>query len=103
MPPHLLSNSIHPQQIEYSRLHISHTYLSKRKLTYMIQNNYVNGWDDPRLSTLKGMRRRGFTPECIKEFCKQAGISKAEGIIHPKVMNDRKRGRERDLRRILRT
>ncbi len=69
------------RQIEFGRLHMTYTVLSKRYLRQLIEEGYVAGWDDPRLPTLKGMRRRGYTPESIRTFCKRIGISKSEGIV----------------------
>lgn len=71
----------HPQQIEFDRLNLTNTVLSKRKLLGLVQGNYVSGWDDPRMPTLAGMRRRGFTPEAIRNFCASIGVSKTNGII----------------------
>ena len=69
-----------PQQIEMSRLNVSYTITSKRKLLQLVENNVVAGWDDPRMPTIKGMRRRGFTPKSIKDFCAKVGISKRESV-----------------------
>jgi len=66
----------HPRQIEFARINLSHTVLSKRKLNELVSKGYVNGWDDPRMPTLAGMRRRGYPPHSIREFCKRIGISK---------------------------
>jgi glutaminyl-tRNA synthetase len=71
----------HPQQIEFARLNLSHTVLSKRKLRELVEGGYVNGWDDPRMPTLSGMRRRGYTPEAIREFCEVIGVSKANTLV----------------------
>jgi len=71
----------HPQQIEFDRLNLTYTLLSKRKLLQLVQENYVSGWDDPRMPTLSGIRRRGYTPEAIRNFCNSIGISKTNGII----------------------
>jgi len=71
----------HPQQLEFARLNITYTVLSKRKLIKLVQEGYVTGWDDPRMPTLSGMRRRGYTPEAIKEFCKRIGIAKTNSIV----------------------
>ncbi len=71
----------HPQQIEFARLNLSHTVLSKRKLRELVEGGYVNGWDDPRMPTLSGLRRRGYTPEAIREFCNLIGVSKANTIV----------------------
>ena len=58
----------HPQQIEFDRLNLTYTLLSKRKLLALVQNGYVSGWDDPRMPTISGIRRRGYTPEAIRNF-----------------------------------
>jgi glutaminyl-tRNA synthetase len=70
-----------PQQIEFARLNLSHTLLSKRKLNYLVQHGYVNGWDDPRMPTLSGVRRRGYPPEAIRDFCERIGVAKANSTI----------------------
>jgi glutaminyl-tRNA synthetase len=70
----------HPQQIEFDRLNLSDTVLSKRKLLALVQNGSVSGWDDPRMPTLSGLRRRGYTPEAIRQFCNNIGVSKTNGI-----------------------
>ncbi len=71
----------HPRQIEFARLNLSHTVLSKRKLLELVEKKYVNGWDDPRMPTLCGFRRRGYTPSAIRSFCDLIGVSKAESIV----------------------
>jgi len=71
----------HPQQIEFARLNLNYTVMSKRKLLQLVEGNYVSGWDDPRMPTLAGMRRRGYTPNAIKEFMNQIGIAKAESMV----------------------
>jgi glutaminyl-tRNA synthetase len=70
----------HPQQIEFDRLNLTYTVLSKRKLLQLVQKGYVSGWDDPRMPTISGVRRRGFTPEGICNFCRRVGVSKTQGI-----------------------
>lgn len=70
-----------PQQIEFSRLNISYTMMSKRKLLELVQEKKVSGWTDPRMPTISGLRRRGYTPEAIKAFCARVGVSKFEGTI----------------------
>jgi glutaminyl-tRNA synthetase len=67
----------HPQQIEFARLELNYTMLSKRKLLQLVNQKLVDGWDDPRLATLAGLRRRGFTPEAIRDFCSRIGVAKA--------------------------
>ncbi len=71
----------HPQQIEFARLNISFTVLSKRKLRLLVEQNLVTGWDDPRMPTLSGLRRRGYTPESITNFCDKIGVAKRESIV----------------------
>ncbi|HWR50648.1 MAG TPA: glutamine--tRNA ligase/YqeY domain fusion protein [Bryobacteraceae bacterium] len=71
----------HPQQIEFARLNITYTLLSKRKLLQLVQNGHVTGWDDPRMPSISGMRRRGYTPEAIRNFCDRIGVAKFNGII----------------------
>jgi glutaminyl-tRNA synthetase len=66
----------HPQQIEFDRLNLTYTLLSKRKLLLLVQNKLVQGWDDPRMPTISGLRRRGYTPEAIRNFCRRVGVSK---------------------------
>jgi glutaminyl-tRNA synthetase len=70
----------HPQQIEFDRLNLTYTLLSKRKLLALVQNKLVSGWDDPRMPTISGMRRRGYTPEALQNFCGRIGVSKTNGI-----------------------
>ncbi len=71
----------HPQQIEFDRLNLTNTVLSKRKLLLLVQKGIVSGWDDPRMPTLSGMRRRGYTAEAIRTFCGNIGVSKTNGIV----------------------
>ena len=71
----------HPQQIEFARLNLSHTVLSKRKLIRLVQEGYVRGWDDPRMPTISGLRRRGYTPSAIREFCDDVGVGKVKGVV----------------------
>ena len=70
-----------PQQIEFDRLNLTNTMLSKRKLLLLVQKGYVSGWDDPRMPTLSGIRRRGYTPEALRAFCGSIGVSKTNGTI----------------------
>jgi len=69
----------HPYQYEFDRLNLTYTILSKRKLLMLVQNGLVNGWDDPRMPTVSGLRRRGYTPEAIRNFCRRVGVSKTNG------------------------
>ena len=70
-----------PRQYEFSRLNLEYTVMSKRKLNTLVTENLVNGWDDPRMPTISGLRRRGFTPASIREFCKRIGVTKQENMI----------------------
>ena len=76
----------HPQQIEFSRLELHYTVTSKRKLNQLVTQGLVSGWDDPRMPTIHGMRRRGYTPEGIREFTRRIGISKSENVIDMAVL-----------------
>lgn len=78
----------HPQQIEFARLALEYTVVSKRKLAALIEQGAVNGWDDPRMPTLRGMRRRGFTPLSIRQFCDRIGITKKDSWIEMGVLED---------------
>ena len=71
----------HPQQIEFSRLNLTYTVLSKRRLVQLVEGKYVNGWDDPRMPTLSGLRRRGYTPEAIRAFCERIGVAKRDNTV----------------------
>ena len=71
----------HPQQIEFARLNLSHTIMSKRKLLELVEQGHVSGWDDPRMPTLRGMRRRGYTPESIRNFCERVGVAKRDNTV----------------------
>ena len=73
--------SCHSQQIEFARLNLNYTVMSKRKLLQLLEEGHVKGWDDPRLPTLKGLRRRGYTPESIRDFCERIGVAKRDGVI----------------------
>src|SRR5574341_280999 len=70
-----------PRQIEFARLNVSYTVLSKRKLLRLVKEGHVTGWDDPRMPTLSGLRRRGYTPEAIRDFCDRIGVSKKDSIV----------------------
>ena len=76
-----ISIDAHPQQIEFSRLNLQYTVVSKRKLTQLVTEGHVSGWDDPRMSTIAGLRRRGFTPGSIREFCERIGVTKADNSV----------------------
>jgi len=71
----------HPQQIEFARLNLSYTIISKRKLLELVNQGHVSGWDDPRMPTISGLRRRGYTPESIQDFCNRIGVAKRESIV----------------------
>ena len=71
----------HPQQIEFARLNLTYTLMSKRRLLELVKEGHVRGWDDPRMPTLSGIRRRGYTPEAIRNFCKRIGVAKVEGVV----------------------
>ncbi len=71
----------HPQQIEFARLNLAYTVLSKRRLIRLVNEGYVDGWDDPRMPTISGLRRRGFTPESIRSFCERIGVGKSESLV----------------------
>jgi glutaminyl-tRNA synthetase len=74
-------NIYHPQQIEFARLNLSHTVMSKRKLLELVEEGYVSGWDDPRMPTISSLRRRGFTPRSIRNFCERIGLAKRDSMI----------------------
>ena len=76
-----IDSEIKPKRIEFSRLNLDHTVMSKRKLKLLVDDKIVNGWDDPRMPTISGLRRRGFTPESIKSFCSKIGVSKSVSTI----------------------
>lgn len=71
----------HPQQIEFARLNLSYTIMSKRKLLQLVEEKYVTGWDDPRMPTISGLRRRGYSPESIRDFAETVGVAKRENVI----------------------
>jgi glutaminyl-tRNA synthetase len=74
-------DAYHPQQIEFARLNLTHTIMSKRKLLRLVKDNYVNGWDDPRMPTLRGLRRRGYTSQAIRKFADMIGVAKANSVV----------------------
>ncbi len=76
-----LKTPAHPQQIEFSRLNVNYTVTSKRKLKQLVDEQLVQGWDDPRMPTISGMRRRGYSPAAIRDFCERVGITKSEGVV----------------------
>jgi len=71
----------HPQQIEFARLNLNYTVMSKRKLLQLVEKELVSGWDDPRMPTLSGLRRRGYTPEAIRDFCERIGVAKSNSVV----------------------
>ena len=71
----------HPQQIEFARLNLSYTVLSKRKLVELVEGGYVSGWNDPRMPTISGLKRRGYTPESIRNFCERIGVARRDSIV----------------------
>ena len=74
-------DAYHPLQIEFARLNLSHTVMSKRKLRQLVEGKYVSGWDDPRMPTISGLRRRGYTPGSIRDFCHRIGVAKANSFV----------------------
>jgi glutaminyl-tRNA synthetase len=78
----------HPRQIEFARLNLTYTVMSKRRLLQLVQENFVSGWNDPRMPTISGLRRRGYTPESIRLFAERIGVSKADSIIDVSVLED---------------
>ncbi len=76
-----LKTPCHPQQIEFARLNLSYTIMSKRKLLQLVEQGLVSGWDDPRMPTLAGLHRRGFTPEAIRDFCDRIGVAKRDSTV----------------------
>ncbi len=84
----VLQTASHPQQIEFSRLNLNYTVMSKRKLLLLVKEKHVHGWDDPRMPTIIGMRRRGFTPASLKNLCDRIGVSKKSGVIDMSILED---------------
>ncbi|EKF7450514.1 glutamine--tRNA ligase, partial [Escherichia coli] len=72
---------VHPRQYEFSRLNLEYTVMSKRKLNLLVTDKHVEGWDDPRMPTISGLRRRGYTAASIREFCKRIGVTKQDNTI----------------------
>ncbi|NOX08509.1 MAG: glutamine--tRNA ligase/YqeY domain fusion protein [Gammaproteobacteria bacterium] len=81
-----ISIECHPQQIEFSRLNLQYTVMSKRKLTKLVAEGYVEGWNDPRMPTIAGLRRRGYTPASIREFCDRVGVTKSDNSVEMGVL-----------------
>ena len=81
-----ISIDCHPQQIEFSRLNLEYTVMSKRKLTALVSDGHVEGWDDPRMPTIAGLRRRGFTPASIRDFCDRIGVTKSDNTVEMGVL-----------------
>jgi len=76
----------HPQQIEFARLNLNYTVMSKRKMLRLVEEGHVKAWDDPRMPTLQGMRRRGYTPKAIRDFCEKVGVAKRENVIEVELL-----------------
>ncbi|WP_409303376.1 glutamine--tRNA ligase/YqeY domain fusion protein [Peribacillus sp. SCS-155] len=76
-----------PRQYEFGRLNLTNTVMSKRKLKQLVEEGYVDGWDDPRMPTISGLRRRGFTPEAIRAFCQEIGVSKTSGVVDSRMLD----------------
>ena len=76
-----LNVDCHPQQIEFARLNLSYTILSKRRLIQLVDEGHVSGWDDPRMPTISGLRRRGYTPEAIRSFCERIGVARRDSVV----------------------
>ena len=83
-----LQTPCHPQQIEFARLNLTYTVMSKRKLLQLVKEGYVDGWDDPRMLTISGLRRRGYTPAAIRSFCNEIGLGKRESWIDMTVLEN---------------
>ncbi|MGD2117327.1 MAG: glutamine--tRNA ligase/YqeY domain fusion protein [Chromatiales bacterium] len=83
-----ISIDCHPQQIEFSRLNLQYTVVSKRKLTELVTDKHVAGWDDPRMPTLAGLRRRGYTPASIRDFCGRIGVTKSDNTVEMGVLEN---------------
>ncbi len=81
-----LETDCHPQQIEFARLNLNYTVLSKRRLIQLVEGGHVSGWDDPRMPTLSGIKRRGYTPESIRNFCDRIGVSKRDSIVDMELL-----------------
>ena len=92
----------HPQQIEFARLNLSYTVMSKRKLKTLVENKHVKGWDDPRMPTISGFRRRGYTPEAIRNFMEEVGVAKRDNVMDVAKLESSLRSdlNQRSLRRM---
>ncbi|PKB65186.1 MAG: glutamine--tRNA ligase [SAR202 cluster bacterium Io17-Chloro-G2] len=77
-----------PQQIEFARLNLTHTVMSKRRLHQLVDEGYVDGWDDPRMPTISGLRRRGYTPEAIRDFCERVGVAKRDNTVEAALLEN---------------
>jgi len=77
-----------PRQIEFSRLNLEYTVMSKRRLTQLVSEGHVTGWDDPRMPTIAGLRRRGYTPASIREFCERIGVTKADNRVEMAMLEN---------------
>ncbi len=75
-----------PRQIEFARLNLTYTVMSKRKLLFLVKEGHVDGWDDPRMPTLSGLRRRGYTPEAIRDFCERIGVAKRDSVVDVQLL-----------------
>ncbi|MFO7602373.1 MAG: glutamine--tRNA ligase/YqeY domain fusion protein, partial [Gammaproteobacteria bacterium] len=97
-----VSVSCHPQQIEFSRLNLQYTVMSKRKLTQLVDDGHVEGWDDPRMPTIAGLRRRGVPPAALRDFCERIGVTKSENLVEMGVLENciREELNSRALRRM---
>jgi glutaminyl-tRNA synthetase len=82
----ILETDCHPQQIEFARLNLNYTVLSKRRLIQLVEEGHVTGWDDPRMPTISGIRRRGYTPESIRNFCDRIGVSKRDSMVDMELL-----------------
>ena len=92
----------HPQQIEFARLNLNYTVMSKRKLNELVNEGHVSGWDDPRMPTITGMRRRGYTPAAIRDFCERIGVTKNDTVIDMSVLeNSVREDLDKTTRRIM--
>ncbi|HID49143.1 MAG TPA: glutamine--tRNA ligase/YqeY domain fusion protein, partial [Chromatiales bacterium] len=83
-----LQTPCHPRQIEFSRLVLEHTVTSKRKLTQLVEEGFVEGWDDPRMPTIAGMRRRGYPPTAIRDFCDRIGVTKSDNFVEMALLEN---------------